>query len=313
MKQKNIISAIIVSLILISIISCVKDITVELPRATEKLTVEGTIELNEFPVVFLTKNSSYFDAVDTAYVNDLIIGSNQATVIVSLNGLHDTLSQKPVSRWPYYAFVGSKFKGELNTFYDLKVIYNGNEYTSTTEIRDTVAIDSIGFDKLGSLDSLGFITIRWQDPATIGDYYTIYTKHVGKQDWFYRPFFSMHLIDDKFINDSPMEYYPITKGYERNEYYNDFEDPNDTTSFLEKVCYKIGDTVAVKLSKIDNNSYQFWSSWYRNMITDGNPFTNPASVKTNIQGKNVNGHWIGSASHISTFYIVDTATVEMIY
>jgi len=313
MKQKNIISTIIISLIFISIVSCVKDITVDLPNPTQKLTIEGTIELNEFPVVFLSKNSAYFDAIDTAYVNDLIIGSNQATVIVSSNGLHDTLSEQVVSRWPYYAFVGTKFKGALNSSYDLKVIYNGNEYISTTQIRDTVAIDSVNFDILGNLDSLGFVTVRWQDPTTTGDYYTIYTKHVGKQYWFYRPFFSMHLIDDKLSNGSAMEFYPITKGYERNEYYNDFKDPNDTTNFLDKVCYKIGDTVAVKLSKIDNNGYQFWSSWYRNMITDGNPFTNPASVKTNILGENVNGHWIGSASYVCTFYITDSVNIEMIY
>lgn len=299
---------------MISVISCEKDITVDLPRPSEKITIEGTIELNEYPIVFLSKNLAYFDQVDTSFVNNLIIGSNQATVIVSYNGTHDTLSQQHVSRWPYYAFVGSKFQGQLNSTYDLKVIYNDQEYFSSTNILDTIAIDSVGFDKLGTFDSVGFVTIRWQDPASIGDYYSLYTKHVGVQDWYYRPFFSTHISDDKLINGDAFEFYPVTRGYERNDYFNDFEDPNDTTSsFLDQIAYKVGDTVSVKLAKIDENSYQFWSSWYRNMMTEGNPFTNPASVKTNIIGENVNGFWIGRASYISTFYIVDTANVEMIY
>ncbi|PLX05975.1 MAG: hypothetical protein C0596_15885 [Marinilabiliales bacterium] len=313
MKKQYIISIAIISLILFSIISCEKDITVELPRPDEKLTIEGTIELNEYPIVFLSKNQAYFDAVDTTYVNDLLINEDVATVIVSYNGTHDTLTQQYVPRWPYYAFVGSKFQGQLNSSYELKVIYNGKEYTSTTNILDTVAIDSVGFDVLGDLDSIGFITVRWQDPASIGDYYSLYTKHVCVQEWFYRPFFSTHVSDDKLLNGDAFEFYPVTRGYERNDYYNDFDDPNDTTSsFLYQVAYKIGDTVTVKLAKIDENSYQFWNSWYRNMMTEGNPFTNPASVKTNIIGENVNGFWIGRASYNCTFYIVDSANVEIL-
>ena len=176
MKKQYIISAIIISLILISIISCEKDISVNLPRPSEKLTIEGVIELDEYPVVFLTKNSAYFDVIDTAYVNDLIVSGDEATVIVSSNGIVDTLSHQVLNRWPYYGYVGTKFRGGLNSSYDLKVIYGDNEYTSTTNILDTIAIDSVWLDKIDGYDSLVLITVRWQDPTTIGDFYTIYTR-----------------------------------------------------------------------------------------------------------------------------------------
>lgn len=293
--------------------SCETEISVELPRPGNRLTIEGTIELNEYPVVFLSKNLAYFDQIDTNVVNNLIVNSDKATVIVSHNNIHDTLIQKPVSRWPYNAFVGSKFKGELNSSYDLKVIYNEKIYTSTTTIGDTVGIDSVWFKTISKYDSIGFATVRWYDPITIGDSYAIYIKHVGVQDWYYRPFFSTHVHNDKATNNKPIIFYPLTRGFERNDYYNDFNDPNDTSfNFLNEIAFKIGDTVSVKLAKIDQNAFIFWNSWYRNMMSNGNPFTNPASIKSNINGEDVNGFWIGRATYICNFHITNETEVEIL-
>ena len=80
------------SAIILLAVSCEKDISVDMPRPDEKLIVEGIIELNEYPVVFLTKNAAYFDVVDTAVVTNSIVSGNQAQVIVSNGIITDTLT-----------------------------------------------------------------------------------------------------------------------------------------------------------------------------------------------------------------------------
>lgn len=55
-------------LISFAIISCEKEITVDLPSPKNQIVVEGFIENDVPPYVFLTKNSPYFGTVD---INDL--------------------------------------------------------------------------------------------------------------------------------------------------------------------------------------------------------------------------------------------------
>ncbi|MBN2779004.1 MAG: DUF4249 domain-containing protein [Bacteroidales bacterium] len=313
MKKQSIIYILIATIFFI-IISCEKDITVDLPRPAEKITVEGFIELDDYPVVFLTKNLAYFDLIDSTLVKNTIIKDNQALVIVSNNGVSDTLNSVVLNRWPYFAYQGTKFTGQIGESYDLKIIYEENEYLATTKIRDTVAIDSVNFEILEGNDSLTFISVTWKDKPEIGNYYTVTVKQEGKDNWFYRPYFGIHLVDDKLDNNNSITYAPIFRGFERNDYYNDFEDLNaedQESDFLSELFYKLGDTISVKLSTIDDNAYNFWSSWYRNMITDGNPFANPAKVKTNITGAPANGYWIGRGSYVTTFYIADSTVVYL--
>lgn len=318
MKTLNYITLIL--LIIVCIISCEKDITVDLPKAKDKLVVEGTIDLNEYAVVFLTKNASYFDVITTETVNNSIIRDDQATVIVDDGSIYDTLQPAYFSKWPHYGYIGSKIKGDINGVYHLQILYDNKEYFSTTTIPDTIGIDSVWFEKTQGFDSLGFLGMQWSDPQEFGNNYLVTTKNHGEQEYFFRPYFGIHLMDDRLTNGQAMSYTPIVKGFEHNDYYNDYYDEDsidtpeeDSLYFVNVFFYRFGDTVSIKLSTVDANSYNFWSSWYRNYITEGNPFTNPASIKSNIEGDPANGYWIGSGSFIRTVYIVDSVNVEIIH
>ena len=290
-------------IIIIFLSSCEKDISVELPRPEKKITVEGFIEINEYPIVFLTKNSAYFDAVDTTFVNNLIISGNEATIIVTdaYNSTIDTLlAVDTFPRWPYKGYQGTKIKGQTGGVYDLKIIYNNQTYTSTTTIRDIIGIDSVWYTKPFKSDSLGYLSINWKNPSGYGDYFAI-TLKMSWQGWFFRPAMT-HVINDKFLEHNEKIVMPyITKAYERNSY-NRITNTDDI-DWLDFYLYKKNDTVSIKLSTIDEAAFIFWDSWYRNKSSEGNPFTNPASVKSNIKGDNVNGYWIGYGSYIKTIYI----------
>ena len=51
-------------LLLFSLVSCEKEITVDLPEAQKKIVVEGTILPGEFPLVLLSWTQGYFDPTD---------------------------------------------------------------------------------------------------------------------------------------------------------------------------------------------------------------------------------------------------------
>lgn len=291
-------------------IACEKDISVNMPRPENKLIVEGVIELNEYPIVFLTKNAAYFDVVDTSVVRNSIIFGNQAQVIVSNGIITDTLIPYTFTKWPYNGYYGTKFKGEINGTYNLKVLYNNNEYTATTYIPDTVAIDSVWFDKFDGIDSLGFLNARFLDPIKNGNYYCLLTKVHQFQNWFYRPFFGYHIADDKLNNNSEFSFSPISKGYERNSFFNNFSDGSQ--DIYKRVSFSVGDTVSLKLSTISQESYNIWASWYSHQATNGNPFTNPATVLTNIEGAPSNGYWMGYGSYVRTIVITDSINLEIL-
>ncbi len=299
-------SAIIFTLAL----SCVKDVSVDMPQPIDKLIVEGIIELNEYPIVFLTKNAAYFEAVDSNVVQNSIVFGAMAKVIVSNGIITDTLVPYTFTKWPYNGYYGTKIKGEINGTYSLKILYNDKEYTSTTFIPDTVGIDTVWFDKFQGRDSIGFLNIKYKDPIENGNYFGLLTKVHQYQNWFYRPYFGTHVADDKLGNNSEFSFSPISKGYERNSFFNDFSSGNE--DIFKTVGFSIGDTVSIKLFTIDQVSYNIWSSWYSHQATNGNPFTNPATVLTNIEGAPSNGYWMGYGSYIRTVYIADSVNIEIL-
>jgi len=58
--------------------------------------------------------------------------------------------------------------------------------------------------------------------------------------------------------------------------------PEDTNE--EQGCFKVGDTVAVKLVSLGYNEYQFYRTYDDNVSSTGDMFGTPANVRTNIQG-----------------------------
>ena len=86
--------ALLLSLIVVS--SCLKDITVDLPQADSCLVVDGYVDFDDYPVVFLSKSTAYFQELDTSVVNELQINDTKATVIVSDGSIIDTLQYLPI-------------------------------------------------------------------------------------------------------------------------------------------------------------------------------------------------------------------------
>jgi hypothetical protein len=136
------------------------------------------------------------------------------------------------------------------------------------------------------------------DPDTLGNYYRVFTKVLGRDSIYLRPYPSV--IDDKFFNGQFCEY-SLERG--RNPLEDNLYNDNGLDSAgVSRFYFRKGDKVVVKLCMIDAFHYDFWYSVEQQFITDGNPFASPITARTNISGGAL-GVWGGYGVYIDTLQI----------
>ncbi|HBS86618.1 MAG: hypothetical protein A2W91_20590 [Bacteroidetes bacterium GWF2_38_335] len=305
MKKKIIYILFILTTVLIS---CEKEITVDLPDAEDKIVIEGSIENGMFPIVIISRNMSYFDKVDTNTYENLLV--TDATVVVTDGIITDTLM------FIYPIYIGFGIIGEIGKSYDLTVIADGKTMTATTRIPNPVPIDSIKFQKTISPeysaqynDSLGFIWMYAKDPDTLGNCYRFFTMTNGPsrhEQLFVHP--STSVTDDQYFNGRNVEF-----SFENgdNPYLDDVEPNESDTGYVKPPSYyfRLGDTVIVKLSSIDPIHYNFWYTIEQQVGTDGNPFASPTTIQSNIKGGGL-GVWGGYGAFIDTVILTPALLME---
>jgi hypothetical protein len=287
---------VVIILLLALLFSCEREITVDLPRAEEKIVIEGSIENNMVPIVIISRNMSYFDKVDINTSDNLII--SDAIVTVSYDGFTDTL----FFIFPIYTSFSTI--GEIGKRYDLKVEVEGKTITGTTFIPNPITVDSVKFfqSKIEGRDSLGFLWFYAMDPDTLGNCYRIFTKTEGKDQIFVHPIGSV--TSDQFFNGQLIEF-SIESG--NNPYIE--QDETDSDSVPPSYYFMIGDTVTLKVASITADHYMFWYTVEQQMGTDGNPFASPTTVRSNLKGDAL-GVWGGYGSIPKTFVITEDMIME---
>ncbi len=287
---------------LLMLLSCEKEITLDLPQTTEKIVIEGTIEQGEYPRVIITKNASYFAPVDSNTIVNMLVLDAKVTVSDGdqTDSLH--LSFNPFVL-PYVMYTGSTIKGEAGKTYTLKVTVDEKTYTAQTYIPPPVSLDSTRFKYIKEpADSIGMIWIYFQDPDTLGNFYRAYTKTLNKDYTFVHPYSSVS--DDLFANGKQISF-ALNRGWDPaqgQEYFND-EGTFPWWAFIT------GETVVIKFCTLDATHYDFWYSVETQMATDGNPFASPTSVRTNIKGGAI-GVWGGYGVYYDTITIENNTIIN---
>jgi hypothetical protein len=305
------ISLIYISFVLVfTIASCEKEITVDLPTVAPSIVVEGRIEPGTPPIVLLTWSKGYFEPTNLEAIQDLYI--QDATVVVSNGTVTDTLdlfctadlTEKELElasellgvspediqslNLCLYTTFNIALWGEIGKTYSLTVDYPGHHLTSQTKINELVDLDSLWFDIVSDdpEDSLGFAFGILSDPDTIGNAYRWYAKrinrypawseHAGEQkdEAYIAPLGSV--FDDEFFNGQTFEF-----GYFRGSLTNsNKEDDNNA----ERGFFKLGDTIAVKGCVIDRGVFRFLSSFEDQIANQGSPFAVPYNIQSNVEG-----------------------------
>ena len=319
---------------IIMFFSCETDITVDLPVPPEKLVVEGYIYTGEAPVIFLTRNAGYFAPIDSTSLYKTLVIDSTAFSILSAIGLTqaeiDILIVSPdlqitirdestleidtmsVSFFPQFPFVGytcSNIIGEAGKQYRLNIHYNNQDFWGYTSIPQSIPIDSVWFSHMRpEEDSLGYLGFQFIDPPEAGNYYAVHSRVETEQISFLKPYFGGNIGDDTFGNGDTLKWEGMSKGYDSNAFLG--SEIEDHDEFKETAFFGCGTTVQIRLSTIDAESFMFWNSLDRHLATSGNPFTNPGSIKSNMQGGNVLGFWAGYGTSFKRFKINDDATIE---
>ena len=332
-------------LLLISIIlfSCQEEITLDLPKADDKLVIEGSIENGFPPYIIITKNGGYFDPIDSETFDNLFVNDIESveiwyndndgvkldSVILEQITFYDSLPPiytdidhvqaqftSPQDRLPY------DFSKSGRTYY-LEIKWNNQVISSSTTIPEVTPLDCLWVEKSENSKEEYEYDIRalYSDPADQDNFILLKSKRI--QHFEYkdslecqakdRPDNSLKLIDagsDILINGESFETYfprPKDNGFPTgnyNSYHTEICDDGDTLVFKE-------DVVLIKYCQIDEPSLKFWRGLIRQVGTNGNPFAEPMNLVSNIN--NGLGVFTGYGSVYYKVPIVEGTTIDSVY
>lgn len=256
--------------------SCEKKIDFNLKNAEPVLVVDAQIENSQAPTVVLTKSFDYFSTISPQTLSGLFV--HNAEVYIE-NGIYSQRLKEYTALLSggytayYYgldtAFPVTPFIGHFNNQYFLKIISEGKEYHTTTNIPPLTKVpDSLWFVPAphNPDSSARILMTRTTDPPGLGNYIRYYTK---RNSGIFLPG-ANSVFDDAVIDGTTYEV-QVDPGIDRN---------NIVTS--DNNFFHKGDTVTVKLCNIDKATYTFWNTWEFAQQSIGNPFSQPNKVIGNI-------------------------------
>jgi len=297
--------------------ACEKEITVDLPQPKPQIVVEGYIENDQPPYVFLTRNSPFFGGIDLNNLGAYFVRGASITVSTDdgqvelveyaaalLNTLPEEEKKMIADMFGitldsnfnlpdisvYSVPLGSTFTGMIGKHYDLRIEVEGKVLTATTSIPGPVNFDSLWVEPHPNpkYDTLVQLKGKIRDPDTLGNFYRYFTK---KNSGTYVTGFQT-VFDDALINGTefPIQ---IPYGIERTGTSEDID--FNTFGYWNKT-----DTCYVKLSTIDRVHYNFWRTLENERSNQGSPFGSFTKIRSNITGGI--GVWGGYASSYSVYY-----------
>ena len=230
-----------------------KEIVVPQPLFTPQLVVECYLEPGEPYRLLLTESVNYLNA-DTSLVP--VIGN--ATVRIGYGGQLETLYPGLVidttNRKAYNYTLNQKVVDDPNAEYTLEVTDpKGRRVTGTTRFPSLVPLKEItwGFNE----KEKAYLTVRFDDPPDTEDYY----RFVVTRDNLAGEVETNFTLEDRFGTNNEIT---LGTGYE----------------------YEDGDTLLVSLFHISKSYYDFLESANDAASSNGNPFAQPALVKSTVRG-----------------------------
>ncbi|MBO4231889.1 MAG: DUF4249 domain-containing protein, partial [Bacteroidales bacterium] len=284
-------------LLLFLLCACQKEINVKLPDYDKKLVVEGFVVNGQHPTVILTRSIAYLSDINIDTLKNNIMVNDAVITVTSSKGETEVLQYRLSADSPIgFAYVAENMVGELGVDYDLNIEWRGKTYTSKTSVLYPFQLDSTWLAFHG--DSSATIRIKLSDDPAKTDYYhfcvKVYCEKFIDKQWvtsipvaFDDGTFNGQTFNYEIMRGNPSALFmPQMSEEEEKEYY--------------RMTFRPGDTVVLRSSAIDYNSYRFWSSAGSDIIFGQNPFLSPAPIISNIKGNDVLGVWCGFAAQYDT-------------
>lgn len=239
-----------------------KEIDLDLPVYESQYVVECYLEPGQPFSLLLTRSVPYFEPFPEdplQFVEQILVDS--AEVVITHNGVDYLLANEPsINPFTFKVFNYSNptlVPAEYDNDFSLKItLPNGKVITSTTRLLPIVPIDSIVVEFDEERDTLArCLTYITDDPNTV-DFYRRMIHHNSLLDSIPNQDFTTNddYVDDKII--------VFGTGYD----------------------FKEGDTIYNTMFHIDRAYFDFWESTFNAINSNGNPFGQPSSIISNVQG-----------------------------
>jgi hypothetical protein len=303
------------TVLLITLFSCTKEVKIDIPGYQNQLVVDGIIETGGNPIVLLSQSANIYETSDlAAYISRFVYDAN-LSVIHGNDTFPLTLftipelpieSQKKVAEmlrldWnealllPIKVYSSTVLIAEASHSYTLKISHQGKSYQGTTYLPTPTPLDTIYWKP--ETNQYGYSWAKLSDPAQQFDAYKWEVKRLNifngePIDDIYKRGFG-GFFSDQFFNGQTIEF--------------SYENPlkrKDTTHLKEfKRMYRLGDSVVVKFSKMDQQVFSFYDKKYAQLNSASSPFSTPINVPSNIPG--LLGVWAGFSPCYDTLYCVE--------
>jgi hypothetical protein len=304
-------------LIIFSVLSsCTKEVEIDIPGYQEQLVIDGSIETGMPPLVLLSRSKDIYSPTNLqAFLEGFVTG---ATVTVSNGTTSVQLEEVCTDNLPpgseaiaaaifgipqselvnyhlcAYTSFNTSIWGQVGKTYALTVSFEGKTFTSSTTIEQPSSLNTLYWKQDGDLTNYGYSWATLTDTPNNYDAYKWEVKRINTGidgqpvDKVFTKTFSP-VFDDDFFDGLTFDFF-----YENPTVWDDNTVPDEYKGY-----YKIGDTVVVKLSKMDRYVFNFMEKKYIQLATAGNPFATPTNIPTNIEGGAL-GVWAGYSPSFDT-------------
>jgi len=301
----------------ITIYSCSKEVEIDIPGYTAEIVVDGTIETDLNPLVLLSTSADIYAETDlSSYLSGFVYDAEVEIIcendtfklepfqvsdlpMASQYKLAEMLRLKKHSELlqiPIMAYSNATLLGSVGKEYTLNIRHNSQEYTGTTRIVDPTPLDSLYWKLEPETIEYGYSWAILSDPPNQFDGYKWEVKRTNlksnglpKDDIFKRG--RGGYFDDQYFDGISFEFF--------------YENPmnrKDSTHLKEyKRYYRIGDTVVVKFSKMDEKVFSYYDAKFNQIANSGNPFSTPINAPSNMSDGAL-GVWAGYSPIYDTLY-----------
>jgi|SRR5574344_461685 hypothetical protein len=267
-------------------IVCLTGCREEFTTSSAGLVVEGWIDNNEFPVVYITTSIPLdLNYKNVEELNNSII--RWAKVTVSDGDTTVTLTGKGDEHATVnYMYTTSWLRGKTGKSYTLTVDYNNYHATAITTIPPTTYIDSFQVKKCEDSDTLYQINAFFKDNPTESNYYKFLCMREKKDKEYYSS--TMGAFSDEILDSLPS--IPVLRSY-------GLLTKEKFTPYFSK-----NDLVYIKFVQMDSIGYQFWHDFENSVNLSRNNFI---SSINNLHGNVIGakGYWIGYGASYYTIKI----------
>jgi hypothetical protein len=299
-------------------LSCSKEVKIDIPGFTSQLVVDGTIETNGNPLVLLSQSANIYSETNlSSYLNNFITNADVKVVYgldtfnLSPMNIGDLplASQKKLAEMleigfgetillPIKVYSNIELIATANSSYELIIDYNSKTYKSTTFIPLPSTLENLYWKPEISNPLYGKSWARLSDNSTQYDAYKWEVRRINKNsenedlDLIFRKTNDAY-FDDRFFNGQSFDF--------------SYDNPlkrKDSTHLLEyKRYFRMGDSVVVKFSKMDLNTFTFFQKKSAQLSSNGNPFGSPINITSTISGGAL-GIWAGFSPYYDTLYCI---------